>query len=946
MRTSKEVYHRIRWDPRFDPARFTVGVQTRGSGVVRVPLPSFAPGGDIPWHRVVFFEADEEVVWDRATGRDVLDSSPAGRVSRRRVLREPFFMPLTPIAFDPANGWRPARTPPADALTPGPTGIRVLTWNILWDRYEADRIATARRRPLLVAELERADADVIALQEVQPELLTLLLAAPWIKAGYTLSTGPSGREVDRFGLVLASRLPVLEAGRVRLGPHKALDAIAVAGPGGPLVFAVTHLTSDHTEGGAARREAELARLAEALGSVDADLVVLGDFNDGGDLPARALELRDAWTEVHGPEDATATFDPAGNPLAAITSLNGRAARLDRVLLRGERVLAVQAGLRGDSPAAEDGLFLSDHYGVQADLTVEVAEGGAAAARPTPRTAVAWVPPRELWPAIQRIRAEHDPAFDRWPPHVNVMFGFVPECDFTEAARLVSKAVAEIAPFTARLEGVGSFVRRGGCTVWLDPAAGGDEPWQALRRALERAFPRCRDRSRAYVPHLTLGVASAPEALRPAVPAMWARVGEVVLLSRRGGEPMRPRATVALGTGEIRWLDIGSGWEERPDAGAPGGVGLVAGAPDDPGPDTDDAADDVVARLREAFGEGVVHVAGSRRMGCALPGADLDLVAALPSAEGASRRVAAALPEASDLRAVVTATGPGLRMRVGPLAVDLLLVETGDVPPGEAVARRGELGEAAAIALGGVCDADAVLDLAGERREEFRRLARRVKAWARAKGLDAAPFGGLPGIAWCLLAAHTVRRAAAGEDLLRAFFARWAAWDWRDPVGPGEAPPGDAPVRIVTPSAPFRSCSEQVGTAGRDLLTAELYAAWEAVEAGDEAALLRPPPMHRRHAAWAVVTVRADRGDRFADALGRMRGRMPALLAALEDAGVGEVHAWPRAFQSGPRLARYAVGLGRRPPDAAALADVAAGWTADLPGVTVERRECGEVPTLR
>jgi len=192
----------------------------------------------------------------------------------------------------------------------------------------------------------------------------------------------------------------------------------------------------------------------------------------------------------------------------------------------------------------------------------------------------------------------------------------------------------------------------------------------------------------------------------------------------------------------------------------------------------------------------------------------------------------------------------------------------------------------------------------------------------------------------------VREAAAGEDLLREFFARWAAWDWRDPVAPGETPPGDAPVRIATPSAPFRWCSEQVGTAGRDLLTAELYAAWEAVEAGEEAALLRPPPMHRRHAAWAVVTVRADRDDRFADALGRMRGRMPLLPAALEDAGAGEVHAWPRPFQTGPRPARYAVGLGRRPPDAAALADVAAGWTADLPGVTVERRERGEVPTLR
>ncbi|MBA9004009.1 poly(A) polymerase [Thermomonospora cellulosilytica] len=954
MRTSEEVYHRIRWDPRFDPARFTVGVNVRGADTKRVPLPSFVPGGDIPWHRVLFFEADGEIVWDRSTGRDVLDSSPAGRTAHRRLLREPFFAPRTPIAFDPANGWRPARIPPFPPSASGPAAIRVLTWNTLWDRYEADRIDTARRRPLLVAELERADADVIALQEVQPELLALLLAAPWVKAGYALSTGPSARDVAEYGLVLLSRLPVLEAGRVALGPHKALDAVTVAGPAGPLAVAVTHLTSDHAEEGAARRDAELARLAEALGSVEADLVVLGDFNDGSELPARTLGLRDAWTEAHGPRDTTATFDPAANPLAAITSIRGRAARLDRVLLRGAQMSVARVELRGDSPATEDGLFLSDHYGVQADLTVGTAEDGVSDARPTPRTAVAWVPPREVWPVIQRVRAEHDPAFDRWPPHVNVMFGFVPECDFEEAAPLVAEAAAGVAPFTARLEGIGSFAHREHCTVWLDPAAAGDEPWQALRGALERAFPRCRGRFRQYVPHLTLGTAPTPGALRPELPAMSVRVGELVLLSRRGSEPMRPRATVALGTGEIRWLDDDPPRAEHPHAAAApattdGGTGadVTRGLAPVSGADTaGELVPHVVARLREAFGDGVVHVTGSRRLGCALPGADLDLVVALSSVEGVRERVAAAIPEASGLRRVVAATGAGLRMRVGALDVDLLLVETGDIPPGEAVARRNELDEAAAIALGGVSDADAVLEAAGDRREEFRWLARRVKAWARAKGLDAAPFGGLPGIAWCVLAARTVRDAAAGDDLLREFFARWAAWDWRDPVGPEDVPPGDAPVRICTPSAPFRLCSEQVGAGGRDLLTAELYAAWEALESGNEAALTSPPPMHRRHAAWAVVTVRADRDDRFAERLGRVRGRMPSLPAALEDAGIRDAHAWPRPFETGPRLARYAVGLGRRPVDAAALSGIAASWAAGLHGVTVERRECGEVPTLR
>jgi poly(A) polymerase len=43
---------------------------------------------------------------------------------------------------------------------------------------------------------------------------------------------------------------------------------------------------------------------------------------------------DVWTLLH-PNDAGYTFDPEHNPLAALMSLSGEAARFDRILLRGE-----------------------------------------------------------------------------------------------------------------------------------------------------------------------------------------------------------------------------------------------------------------------------------------------------------------------------------------------------------------------------------------------------------------------------------------------------------------------------------------------------------------------------------------------------------------------------------------------------------------------------------
>jgi poly(A) polymerase Pap1 len=302
---------------------------------------------------------------------------------------------------------------------------------------------------------------------------------------------------------------------------------------------------------------------------------------------------------------------------------------------------------------------------------------------------------------------------------------------------------------------------------------------------------------------------------------------------------------------------------------------------------------------------------------------VDLVAELPGTVelgNIQRRLVAALPEAKRVRQVIGARVPGLRMTLRGLDVDIVVVPTED--PAYA--------EAAAIALSAITDADAVLDLVRADHGKFALLARQVKTWAAARGLDSAPFGGLPGLAWSILSARTV---VGGDASLAAFFEQWAAWDWREP--------------ILTPTEPIRSCTAQVGPGMRDLLVEELFRGWELTQ-DDQLAdrLCDQPLLHRRHAAWAVVTVQGAGETDLDDMLGRARGRMRALISQIEVASPSaDVHGWPRPLDADAREVRYVIGLGRIPLDRRQLAEIADRWAKGMPGVSVEWLEGGGVGSL-
>ena len=73
------------------------------------------------------------------------------------------------------------------------------------------------------------------------------------------------------------------------------------------------------------------------------------------------------------------------------------------------------------------------------------------------SALCWVPAIERQPPIQTLRLAHDRQIDRWPPHVNVLYPFVPEAEFEAAAGRLAAALQPLPAFGVTLGRLERFV---------------------------------------------------------------------------------------------------------------------------------------------------------------------------------------------------------------------------------------------------------------------------------------------------------------------------------------------------------------------------------------------------------------------------------------------------------------------------------------------------------
>jgi endonuclease/exonuclease/phosphatase family metal-dependent hydrolase len=268
--------------------------------------------------------------------------------------------------------------------------LRFVTLN-LW----GDNGPHERRLDLVGVELQRLAPDVVGLQEVRevPGRVTNQAAALAARLGFEHVFAPAtewGGGVE--GLAILSRFPVRQSTHRRL-PHATdtegrivLSAELDRGAASPAFWVhTTHLSYRQHEG--RQREDQVLALDEEVSRRSAGnevpQVLMGDFNTvpeadeirwlGGltTLGDRRVFYQDAWATAR-PGEPGITW-ALENPFRARMGWLRPNRRLDYVFVtppRGDGRGAIRAARVVFDQPGEDGVYLSDHYGVLADVQVQ------------------------------------------------------------------------------------------------------------------------------------------------------------------------------------------------------------------------------------------------------------------------------------------------------------------------------------------------------------------------------------------------------------------------------------------------------------------------------------------------------------------------------------------------------------------------------------------------
>lgn len=818
MATITEVYSRIIWDTNLNRNMFIAGFHERISDAVREkPLAQWDDNSDIPWHRVRYIRCGETIVWDRENRIDLISTNQLPEIawksdiggSNRADLaafianNQVQFQPRDIYAYD-LDGWK-VSTGVLKSIDLD-NNLTIVSYNILSNLHDADKIYTDKRLPVILAELSKTNADIIALQEVTPESLAFILATDWVK-DYFISESPSGNNVKPYGNLLMSRW-VFNLIEYQFSGHKRVLIGNWNINNQSVHLANIHLTSDRGDNAFQKRTQQLATVIGYLQQQAGDRFIVGDFNTRGDEQDEIINhgnFIDLWKKLY-PEQAGYTFDPPTNPLAMLMSLEGKPSRLDRILWCSDIEKYYQPKLMylfgcKSFISNDKQLYPSDHFGVCGVFKISQATPNhTPAARidlttiaPVYESMLAIIPPEELFPPIQAIRQQYDSArFARIPPHITLLCGFLPDRYFEDVVDIIAPILAKIPPFTVTLADFQIFTHHKTATAYLHPIVKPEGALHELQNVLYQLFPQCYEQSTKTIdgfnPHLSVGQFanfSEAEVKLPQWHPLKFTVDSVALVSRRRDEPCVIRHMVGVGKLLPKVVERGEL------------VDLIVKLEPDLTDIERSQRETVLAVVKQACTECLgfeasLHLFGSARLGVENSDSDIDVVCLIPDFVSGKRFLVQVEDSLTGLcdrsQVILDAKFPLLRVQIEGVSLDLLYTQVEIFDGWENVDIRDLSSRIKNTKfITGCWDADVTIDLVQQQipLNRFRLLLRSVRVWAKSRKIHGNSWGFLGGFSWSLLCAYTCINYSAKdksvEALIAHFFQILSSHNWHQVI---------------------------------------------------------------------------------------------------------------------------------------------------------------------
>lgn len=124
---------------------------------------------------------------------------------------------------------------------------------------------------------------------------------------------------------------------------------------------------------------------------------------------------------------------------------------------------------------------------------------------THTTAVVLIPPEVKQLPIQAVRKVHDRNYERWMPHITLLYPFAPQHDFQGVIPALAEAAQQTRTFSISLASFNAFRHRKSCTLFLVPEP--KDPIAELHSTLIKLLSDYDDTSRfsgGFTPHLSVG----------------------------------------------------------------------------------------------------------------------------------------------------------------------------------------------------------------------------------------------------------------------------------------------------------------------------------------------------------------------------------------------------------------------------------------------------------